>query len=479
MCGIFAVVSNDVRFLQSTKCNDASKSIQHRGPDESDSVIVEQSSKLPKLRFDFHRLAINGSLAAVNMQPFRLGPVTVVVNGEIYNHKEIEQNYNLQMRGASDCEVVAQLLKLNIPFRTILQNLDGVFAIAAYDARINMFYAARDPLGVRSLFIGTTTNTQGGARFAVASELKALAECGLVHIAPFPPGKLICFDVVQEKEQWDIFHLPFKPDYFPYVDESEEKTATYLRDSLTNAVRKRMMIDRLPIGCFLSGGLDSSIVTSIVVRMVKENGGSASDVHTFSIGQKDATDLQFARDVAEFLKTTHHECIVTTEEMLEYIPHTIRALETWDTTTIRAGTGHAMLCAFVRKTSSVKVLFSGEGADELFLSYRYGAFAPNDDEFQQESMRLVRDLHRYDNLRVELACASNGLECRVPFLDKEFVNVVFRTPPTPWLEGKHGEIVAEKGLFTGFLSPVPRAVETKGSFQRRGVHHYVVMAFSD
>lgn len=456
MCGIFGVVSYDARFLHSTKCNDAAQSIRHRGPDCSRTAIIgeESTDVAPKVRFDFHRLAINGSLDEVNMQPFQLSPhISVMVNGEIYNHRQIEENYNVTTRGSSDCEIVAQLMSLDIPFRNIVAALDGVFAIAAFDARSGTFYAARDPMGVRSLFIGTTTNATGGARFGVASELKALAEVGLVHLAPFPPGKVIAYDVVQDKEAWDLFHLPFKPEYFPYVEVMEEQAATFLRDALTRAVEKRMMIDRLPVGCFLSGGLDSSIVTSLVVRCVVEQGGSPSDVHTFSIGQEGATDLSFARDVASFLGTTHHVCNVTMDQMLDQIPQTIVDLETWDTTSVRAGTGHAMLCSFVRDNTDVKVLFSGEGADELFLSYRYGQMAPSDDAFQSESMRLVTDLHRYDNLRVELACASRGLECRVPFLDKDFVNVVFRTPPSQrgWREGMEKFLLRKAFSKDGYL----------------------------
>jgi len=454
MCGIFGVVSDDIRFLQSQKCDNASNAIQHRGPDASQTVVLNVDNRLPAIRFDFHRLAINGDASDVNMQPFRLGPITVVCNGEIYNYKEIAENYNITLRGSSDCEIIAHLLYMDLSFRTVASLLDGVFAIAAFDARLNHFYTARDPLGVRSLFVGTTTETTGGARFAVASELKTLADAGLVHIAPHPPGKVLCYNIVDEKERWENFHVQFRPEMFPFVEDEPEMLARYIRDGLTAAVRKRMMVDRLPIGCFLSGGLDSSIVTSLVVRMVKEKGGSASDVHTFSIGQKSgSTDLQYAKDVADFLGTTHHECIVTSEQMLEQIPRTIVELETWDTTTVRAGTSHALLCSFVRDTTDVKVLFSGEGADELFLSYRYGQFAPSEEEFQKESLRLVRDLHRFDNLRVELACASRGLECRVPFLDRDFVNIVLRTPPRErgWKEGM--EKVLLRKAFAGSYLP--------------------------
>lgn len=423
MCGIAVWIAAQNTTLADSKVDHAAGKIQHRGPDESQTLIVGDGL----CRMDFHRLAINGFDSAA-MQPFRAGPWRVVVNGEIYNSDALAARFNLRLVSGSDCEIVGKMLQANIAPLKVCDALDGVFAFAAYNEATKRLIAARDPFGVRSLYIATSHNGFG-PRLALASELKVLASGGGVHIAPFPPGKMFQLDVNTQDEQWFQHHVGFETKFFPYFDVDDREAMSRLRLRLVEAVDKRVQCDRLPIGCFVSGGLDSSLVAALVVRAVCRRGGNPEDVWTFSIGQEGSTDMRFAQMVADHLKTTHHPVFVTEQQMLDAIPNVVESLETWDTTTIRAATGHCLLSSYVRDNTPVKVLFSGEGADEIMGSYLYFKNAPSPEAFQEETMRLARDLHRFDVLRVELSCASRGLECRVPFLDKVFVATALRVPP--------------------------------------------------
>lgn len=422
MCGIAVWIASQYTTLADSKIDHAVNKIKHRGPDESRTLIVDE-----KCRLDFHRLQING-LDAASMQPFRAGPWHVVVNGEIYNSDALVRAHELQTVSGSDCEVVARLFQAGRDPSKICDLLDGVYAFVAYNEVNHTLVAARDPFGVRSLFI-STSHGGFGPRLALASEFKALSAAGAMHIAPFPPGKLFRYNLETGLERWQRHHVGFESRFFPLFSVDDAEAMERLRTKLVTAVQKRVTCDRLPIGCFVSGGVDSSLVAALVVQAVVANGGFPEDVWTFSIGQEGATDLAYARMVADHLKTTHHEVHTSQEEMLAAIPGVIRDLETWDTTTVRAATGHTLLATYIQKNTPVKVLFSGEGADEIMGSYLYFSGAPSTDAFQEESLRLCRDLHRYDVLRVELSCASRGLECRVPFLDKAFVATALRIPP--------------------------------------------------
>lgn len=424
MCGIAAFFLGHANFtLADAKLDHAVKTIQHRGPDTSGTTILDAT-----VRLDFHRLCING-LTQSGMQPFSSGGAWVVIcNGEIYNYKQIAQQYNITLTTGSDCEILPYLLDRMSPHR-MCDILDGVFAFVAYNRRTCKIYAARDPFGVRSLYMGASHNGFG-PRMALASEVKCLAEAGCVHIAPFPPGQVFTFDTNTCDEAWIRHHVGFERQFFPYfTEDSDETLMAMIREHLTLAVRKRVSCDRMPIGCFVSGGLDSSLVAALVVKEIVANGGKPSDVWTFSIGQEGSPDLAFAGKVAAHLGTTHHRVLVSEDAMISAIPSVIKDIESWDTTTVRASTGHALLSSYVKDNTPVRVMFSGEGADEIFGSYLYFSNAPNPDEFQEESLRLCRDLHRFDVLRVEKSCASRGLECRVPFLDKTFVSKVLRMRP--------------------------------------------------
>ena len=423
MCGISAFfLGKDANStLADARYDHAARSIQHRGPDMTRTIIMDAL-----IRMDFHRLRINGDIDA-GMQPFQQGPWVVACNGEIYNYKTLAEQHLVSLKSGSDCEILPHLLCRLQPHH-MCDMLDGVYAFVAYNRAQKRIVAARDPFGVRSLYIGAC-HSGFGPRLALASEVKCLTRAGCTFVAPFPPGQVLSFNMNTLEESWSRHHVGFESQFFPYFSKTDEELMAILREQMASAVRKRLMSDRLPIGCFVSGGLDSSLVSALVVREVVAKGGSPKDVWTFSIGQSGSPDLAFAERVAAHLGTTHHSVLVSEEEMISAIPSVIRDIESWDTTTVRASTGHAMLSTYIKDNTPVRVVFSGEGADEIFGSYLYFSNAPDSNAFQEESMRLCRDLHRFDVLRVEMSCATRGIECRVPFLDKILVSKILRMRP--------------------------------------------------
>ena len=221
---------------------------------------------------------------------------------------------------------------------------------------------------------------------------------------------------------------------------NEDRALRAIRNTLRSGVKKRLMADRLPIGCFLSGGLDSSIVAALIVENMK----NPKDLYTFSIGMEGSTDLHNARIVADYLGTTHHEILVTEDDMLNALPEALKSMETFDTTTVRAGTGMWLLSKWIYNNTNVRVIFSGEGSDELSGSYLYFRNAPSLEEYHKECIRLCDDLHRYDVLRADKATAAHGLEVRVPFLDREFTNIYLRVDSS--LRSPRGDKKIEKYL---------------------------------
>lgn len=410
MCGIFAYLYSRSSESQSdlSKIVQQAMLSQHRGPD---NTVVQNNTKHT---FVFHRLSINDPSPSGN-QPLESNGNLLICNGEIYNHKELCAKYNFECLSGSDCEVILHMFSKFGIERTV-QELDGVFAFVLYDSAADKYYVARDAIGVRSLYIGQTTN--GDVLFA--SELKSIHNL-VDHAELFPPGTYL------QLYMSEPHLLQFEPWYhfsYPIERKSEDVLMTSCRELLSAAVKKRMMSDR-PIGCFLSGGLDSSIVTALVVQNFEE----PSNLHTFSIGMKGSTDLVYARKVADYLKTTHHEIIVSKEEMLGAIPEVVRLIESFDTTTVRASTPMYLLSKWIQKNSDIAVVFSGEGSDELSGSYMYFHNAPSPEAFQTETVRLIKDLHYFDVLRCDKSTASAGLEARVPFLDKAFVQQYMSVPP--------------------------------------------------
>lgn len=405
MCGIFAFLSKkDINQIFLEKLTREGMKCKMRGPDNTISRIINDNIFLL-----FHRLKINdtsdaGNQPLVHPEDFNL---ILICNGEIYNWKKLANENNFKTKSSSDCEIILHMYK-KYGMKKTVESLDGVFAFVLVDLNINKTFIARDPIGVRSMYISKSTEGIG-----IASELKCLDTFADKNaIEQFSPGK---FAEITNNLSINI------DTYYDYIydyigDTSEDIIMTNIRTKLENAVNKRLLSDR-PIGCLLSGGLDSSLITALVAKNFERG-----KLSTFSVGLEGSVDLKYARQVAEFLGTKHHEVIVTEEQMLEEIENDIKAIETYDTTTIRASTPMFLLCKYIKENTDITVIFSGEGADEASGSYMYFHNAPSKRDFYHETVRLMRDLHNFDVLRCDKSSASAGLEIRVPFLDKEFLD---------------------------------------------------------
>lgn len=408
MCGIFLIVSRSGCFSDKEKASieTAIQTLQPRGPDMYQMLQVNSSTILA-----FHRLAIN-DLSPDGMQPFAINDTYTMCNGEIYNYHSLASPFSDKLKSRSDCEVLPHLIHTHSFDRT-LEMLDGVFAMIHYHPRDEKIYFARDSLGVKPLFYATHPNW-----FAVSSEAKALDKLGMESIYQLPPSKYGIFFANPSRFQCVFFQsrIAFTPSSTAHTP-TYEVASSRIQDLLVNAVRKRMTSDR-EIGCLLSGGLDSSLVASILANELKKDGRK---LHTFSVGFPDSTDIVFARQVASHIQSEHHELVLSYEDALRRLPDVVRAVETYDTTTIRASTPMFLLCEWISKNFPHRVIFSGEGSDELFCGYLYFHMAPSPSDAQTDSFRLLSQLWQYDVLRADRCTASNGLEFREPFLDRDLL----------------------------------------------------------
>jgi asparagine synthase (glutamine-hydrolysing) len=407
MCGIFAFLSKLTTISQSKRdlLIKICEYTNHRGPDNSKYIDLFENHLL----LGFHRLAIN-DITPAGDQPLVLDDTYFLVcNGEIYNHKELEKKYEIKTNGHSDCEIILHLYK-KIGIEQTLKEISGYFAFCLWDANLKNFYVARDPIGVRQLYIGSNNDS-----VCICSELKGIPQ-EITNVQQFTPG---CWWINGE------YHRYYHYDYpeISQIDMSLDDQLIKIRDLFEKAVYKRFMFER-PFGVFLSGGLDSSLVAALVAKHNAPN-----PIHSFSIGMEGSTDLAKARIVADHIGSIHHEVIVTPEDMLSAIPEVIKQIETWDTTTVRASTPMYLLSKYIKENTDIVVVFSGEGSDEASGSYLYFHRAPSDEAFQEECVRLLKDLCYFDCLRCDKSTAGNGLEVRVPFLDKEFLNEYMRVPP--------------------------------------------------
>ena len=394
-----------------------SKTIRHRGPDWSGIFDNE------KAVMAHERLAIVDP--ASGKQPLYSpdGQLVLAANGEIYNHRELRQqlssDYAFQTQ--SDCEIILALYKQKgVDF---LDDLNGIFGFAVYDVENDTYFLARDHMGIIPLYIGWDQN----GTFYVASELKAL-EPFCTKIELFPPGHYF-YSKDNAFVQW------YKRDWTDYDAVVDNQTSVEaIKTALEAAVRRQLMSD-VPYGVLLSGGLDSSVTSAIAKKYAQrriESGDTKEawwpQLHSFSVGLEGSPDLAAAQKVADHIGTVHHEIKFTIQEGLDAIKDVIYNLETYDTTTIRASTP-MYLMARVIKSMGIKMVLSGEGADELFGGYLYFHKAPNAKEFHQETVRKLDKLHMYDCLRANKSLAAWGIEGRVPFLDKEFMDVAMRINP--------------------------------------------------
>ena len=418
MCGIVGVFNQqrDISGLRPQVLKMAKK-IRHRGPDWS-GIYCDENTILAHERLSIVDPASGG-------QPLKSkdGKLVLAVNGEIYNHRDIRKSFEgkYEFLTGSDCEVILPLYQeKGINF---LEDLNGIFAFALYDREKKAFLVARDPIGVIPLYIGYNDDNS----IYVASELKAL-EGICRNIEPFLPGHYWYSDN-KRMIQW------YKRDWEDYeAVKNNPADINELHDALQDAVKRQLMSD-VPYGVLLSGGLDSSIISAIAKKYaskrIEENSATTAwwpQLHSFAVGLKGSPDLAAAKKVANFIGTVHHEINYTVQEGLDAIRDVIYYIETYDVTTVRASTPMYLLARVIR-SMGIKMVLSGEGADEIFGGYLYFHKAPDAKAFHEETVRKLSKLHLYDCLRANNSLSAWGVEGRVPFLDKEFLDVAMRFNP--------------------------------------------------
>ncbi|WP_372975949.1 asparagine synthase B [Muriicola sp.] len=417
-----------------------SKKVRHRGPDWS-GIYSDEKAILAH-----ERLAIVDPASGKQPLLSQDGTLILAANGEIYNHRELRKQFagKYQFRTESDCEVILALYQKKGP--AFLDEMNGIFGFAIYDSEKDEYFVARDHMGIIPLYMGWDKN----GTFYVASELKAL-EGTCTRIELFPPGHYL-HSSEGELKRW------YERDWMEYDAVKENQTSIdAIREALEAAVHRQLMSD-VPYGVLLSGGLDSSVTSAIAKKFAQKRIESDDtteawwpQLHSFSVGLEGSPDLAAARKVAEHIGTVHHEIKFTIQEGLDAIKDVIYNLETYDITTIRASTP-MYLMARVIKSMGIKMVLSGEGADELFGGYLYFHKAPNAREFHEETVRKLKKLHMYDCLRANKSLAAWGIEGRVPFLDKEFIDVAMRmNPQDKMINGERMEKWVVRKAFESYL----------------------------
>jgi len=417
-----------------------SKKIRHRGPDWS-GIYSDDKAILAH-----ERLAIVDPASGKQPLLSPNGKLVLAANGEIYNHlelrKEFEGTYEFQTQ--SDCEVILALYQKY--GKNFLDKMNGIFGFAIFDTENDEYFIARDHMGIIPLYMGWDVN----GTFYVSSELKALeGYCSKIEL--FPPGHFL-HSSTGELVRW------YERDWMDFEAVKDNQTSIEeVRDALEAAVHRQLMSD-VPYGVLLSGGLDSSVTSAIAKKyaLKRVESGDTSDawwpqLHSFSVGLEGSPDLAAARKVADHIGTVHHEIVFTIQEGLDAIKDVIYNLETYDITTVRASTP-MYLMARVIKSMGIKMVLSGEGADELFGGYLYFHKAPSAKDFHEETVRKLDKLHMYDCLRANKSLAAWGIEGRVPFLDKEFMDVAMRiNPQDKMINGERMEKWVVRKAFESYL----------------------------
>lgn len=442
MCGFVGAfeLTQDLEVLRSQVLKMAKK-IRHRGPDWS-GIYCGDKAVLAHERLSIVDITSGG-------QPLysKDKKLVLAVNGEIYNHRSIRAKYadKYEFQSQSDCEVLLALYQDK--GIDMLEDLNGIFAFALFDIENNRYIIGRDHMGIIPLYIGYDKAGQ----LYVASELKAL-EGFCPNIKEFPAGHYL--DSREgEVKQW------YKRDWMAYDNVKDNPTdIDVLRKGLEDAVHRQLMSD-VPYGVLLSGGLDSSIISAVAkkfaARRVENDNETEAwwpQLHSFAIGLKGAPDLIAARKVAEYIGTVHHEINFTVEEALDALSDVIYHIETYDVTTVRASTPMYLLARFI-KSMGVKMVLSGEGSDEIFGGYLYFHKAPDAKALHEETVRKLDKLHLYDCLRANKTLSAWGVEGRVPFLDKEFMDIAMRINPADKMCGRNGKIEKHilRQAFEGYL----------------------------
>uniref|UniRef100_A0A7S0BLK4 asparagine synthase (glutamine-hydrolyzing) n=1 Tax=Rhodosorus marinus TaxID=101924 RepID=A0A7S0BLK4_9RHOD len=427
----------------------ASKCLTHRGPDWfgcwPGKFSRPASESQSRVAFGHTRLAVvkpeTGAQPIVRTDEHGNTKTVLVVNGEIYNYKELLEtylkNYTDELR--SDCEVIAMLYEELQDFEKVMNLIDGDFAFCLYDLQKDCIFVGRDRMGVDPLYIGHTA--AGSLLFA--SEMKAIHRW-CVQVDQVDPGAILTYNYNSAKGMWMEREKKLLPRYptnrfcespgEPFGDCTKEVLAN-VRNTLEASVKKRMMSD-VPYGVLLSGGLDSSLISAIVCRHANDARDDGShvywpQVHSFSIGLKGAPDLIAAKKVADFVGTVHHEFVFTVQDGIDSLPDVIEHIETFDVTTVRASTAMFLLSRMI-KAMGVKMVLSGEGADEIFGGYLYFHKAPSAEELHEETKRKIQLLNHYDVLRANKSTMAWGVEIRVPFLDQDFMSYCMNDWLAPW-----------------------------------------------
>jgi asparagine synthase (glutamine-hydrolysing) len=409
MCGIFTYLGTNYSDFE---LKSLSKKIEHRGPDSTTTKRINE-----KLFMSFHRLTING-LTENSNQPFEKDGVYLICNGEIFNYKELMKENDLEKdyESQSDCEIILHLY-LKFSVSELCEMLDGEFAFVLYDSNKDLLYIARDQLGIRSLILGKNDNND----LFISSEMKAIPfgsndNNNNMTIKQFPAGSYWCSNN-------DKIYKYFYIESDTFVND-EEIIIKNIRELFINAVEKRLMSSR-KIACLLSGGLDSTLVSAIVA-----NNYEPYTLNTYSIGLKDSVDLHYAKIASDYLKTNHTTIELTTEEFLDAIEKTIKQIESYDVTTVRASVGNYLISLFIKENSNDTVIFCGDVSDEIFGSYNGFMYAENDVKFYNENVKMLSNIQYFDALRSDKCISGAGLEARVPFSDINFVKYVMSINPS-------------------------------------------------
>ena len=437
MCGIFALLNTDnFDYTQKKIISEQFNKGKRRGPEYS-----KLEDQYMKMYLGFHRLAING-LNSESNQPIVINDIVLICNGEIYNYKQLYNTLNIKPTTDSDCEIIIHLY-IYYGIEQTLNMLDGVYSFVLYDTKKdkNNVYVARDPFGVRPLYKLYNINTvdESFNMYGFASDLKCLEyfynqNINYYRIEQFEPGTYSVFqynnglnsrwnEIISNKSYFLPSFIITSP--INDISESKEEIFSCISNGLNNAIIKRCVTTERPVACLLSGGLDSSLIAALVADYFRGNG---KQIETYSIGLENSEDIKYARIVADYIQSNHNEIIVTEEQMFNAIPEVIKAIETYDTTTVRASIGNYLIGKHIATNSDAKVIFNGDGSDELFGGYLYMNKCPDDIEFDKEIRRLLKDIHNFDVLRSDKSISSNGLEPRTPFLDRNFINNILSIP---------------------------------------------------
>lgn len=449
MCSIFGIldIKEHPEALRRTALEMSRRQL-HRGPDWEGIYQGEKAIVVHE------RLSIvdpsNGAQPLYNDNRTHV----LAANGEIYNHKQLKSELTIpyNFKTGSDCEVILALYEeFKQTGKPFLDRLIGDFAFLIYDAEDNTYFIARDHMGIVPVYVGSDNE----GRFYVASEMKALTPvCDTVK--EFPPGSYL-----YSKEDRE-FHRYYKRDWMEYDNVKDNKTSVEdLKNALMDSVKRQLMCD-VPYGVLLSGGLDSSVISAIAKhfaeRRVEDDGKTEAwfpRLHSFAIGLEGAPDLKKARIVADYLGTVHHEIHYTIEEGIDALRDVIYHIETYDVTTIRASTPMYLMARYI-KAMGIKMVLSGEGSDEIFGGYLYFHKAPNAKEFHEELVRKLSQLHLYDCLRANKSLMAWGVEGRVPFLDKKFLDVAMHVNPQDKM--CPGKTIEKKVLREAFEGMLPSEV---------------------